>query len=214
MHKPRHDLWSKEVDEKLMQLWNIEGRSASEIAAAFSKSRNAVVGRVARLRASGVKMRMGEGGVSRIYVAPIKTAPKPKPSVVSFWSRDRVRRLCEYWNEGMTAKAIGEILGASIGAIGNKIYDLRKAGLDLRLGNPGSIYVPRGNVHVVHPAAPAPVIGRGKSIMELGANQCRFPTGGRAPEWLFCGNETAPGESWCVHCRKIVYQPAQQARAA
>lgn len=39
-----------------------------------------------------------------------------------------------------------------------------------------------------------------------GPNQCRYiadePAG---PDYRACGNETVPGESWCGHCRAIVF---------
>jgi GcrA cell cycle regulator len=43
------------------------------------------------------------------------------------------------------------------------------------------------------------------------SNQCRFiaaePAG---PDYLACGLETPPGESWCAHCTKIVhYRPPE-----
>lgn len=41
-------------------------------------------------------------------------------------------------------------------------------------------------------------------------NQCRYIADEPAsPQYLACGNETAPGESWCAHCRRIVFRTAQ-----
>jgi GcrA cell cycle regulator len=42
-----------------------------------------------------------------------------------------------------------------------------------------------------------------------GTNECRFIAAEIAgPDYLACGNETLAGESWCGHCREIVYQRA------
>ncbi|SFM00129.1 GcrA cell cycle regulator [Bradyrhizobium sp. NFR13] len=37
-------------------------------------------------------------------------------------------------------------------------------------------------------------------------NQCRFPEG-EGPAFLYCGNPTAPGASWCGHCHEKAHQP-------
>jgi hypothetical protein len=46
--------------------------------------------------------------------------------------------------------------------------------------------------------------------LSVGANQCRYiaaePPG---PDYLACGNETLPGESWCGHCEGIVFNRGQ-----
>jgi GcrA cell cycle regulator len=43
------------------------------------------------------------------------------------------------------------------------------------------------------------------------ANQCRFIAAETpCPDYLACGNETLPGESWCGHCRDIVFGRGQE----
>jgi hypothetical protein len=42
------------------------------------------------------------------------------------------------------------------------------------------------------------------------ANQCRYIAAETpGPDYLACGNETLPGESWCGHCRELVFNRGQ-----
>jgi len=69
--------WTPEMDEKLKQL-RIDGLSFAEIGRTMQVSRNAAVGRAARLKAKGVAIAATVPPAYQIKRAP-KTPPEPKP---------------------------------------------------------------------------------------------------------------------------------------
>jgi len=73
------DAWTPESTDELIRLWNL-GRSAGDIAALWGgkPSRNAIVGKVHRLRKEGVEMRSG----ACIKDRETRTAHTPKPKRV------------------------------------------------------------------------------------------------------------------------------------
>lgn len=49
-----------------------------------------------------------------------------------------------------------------------------------------------------------------RPFSEFEANQCRYSAAEiPGPDYLVCGNETLPGESWCGHCKDIVFNRGQ-----
>ena len=70
------DAWTPESTDELIRLWNL-GRSAGDISALWGgkPSRNAIVGKVNRLRQTGVELRSGACLKGR----PTRTTPKPRP---------------------------------------------------------------------------------------------------------------------------------------
>jgi GcrA cell cycle regulator len=69
--------WTHEMDERLKQL-RIDGLSFAEIGRTMNVSRNAAVGRAARLKAKGVAIAATVPPAYQIKRAP-KTSPEPKP---------------------------------------------------------------------------------------------------------------------------------------
>ena len=70
-------VWTPEMDEKLKQL-RIDGMSFAKIGRTMNVSRNAVVGRAARLKAKGVAIAATVPPAYQIKRAP-KTPSEPKP---------------------------------------------------------------------------------------------------------------------------------------
>lgn len=67
------------------------------------------------------------------------------------------------------------------------------------------------SLHVIEREPPAGFVG--VSLMDLKENQCRFAYG-RGP-FLFCGEPTQEGSSYCQDCHAIVWvRPERFARAA
>lgn len=157
------------------------------------------------------------------------------PAAISPWTDARVEELRRRWDEGETCSQIGRAMDVTRNAVIGKVHRLglaqrfdrlssearaervreqkqrhlqrqrerRQAGGFMRTGRKveepiietpaflGSLNIPYSDL---------------RSWNNYGANQCRFiaaePPG---PEYLACGNETLPGESWCGHCRDLVF---------
>lgn len=57
-----------------------------------------------------------------------------------------------------------------------------------------------------HERLDQPVEG-GKSIIDVGFRECRFPIGERDNQAMFCAEKTPVGETYCEQHHKAMYQP-------
>lgn len=72
--------WAPEEDADLIREWNT-GKSARLLAAVFGRSRNAVIGRINRLRAKGVRLRTVDAPPTRtrLRAHPLRTPAADVP---------------------------------------------------------------------------------------------------------------------------------------
>lgn len=169
-------MWPEDRSERLVALWN-EGKSASMIAAELGVSRNAVAGRIHRLRRRGAKIKEHE------Y--------KPEGFLtVLEGGKDK------------TSRQIGSELGISANAVRQRAHRLRRKGIPLehrpipklRFGD--TFYFPKPK--------PLPVprfvdtLEGSVEIMEL--TGCKWPvTAAGVSPHRFCNKEQLGGSSYCEH---------------
>jgi len=117
---------------------------------------------------------------------------------------------------GQSAVYIADKLGGGVtrNAVLGKIYRLRKAGHLIPVHRPE----PPPRVRSTPPApprvqrarpAPLPLATSAITMMDLKANHCRWPLNDAADEeYLFCGDNRAPGKPYCVeHCAAAYAKP-------
>jgi hypothetical protein len=101
--------WTDRETRRAADLWKT-GLTAAEIGCVLGKSRNAVLGKIARLglSRSGSTARgpQSTGGCNRA------TAPVPRHRRFA-WSREHQTRLARHWREGLASDEIAALLGCS-----------------------------------------------------------------------------------------------------
>lgn len=126
-----------------------------------------------------------------------------------WWNDERLALLKALWAAGATAQAIADQLGGvSRSAVLGKIFRLRR-GAGGKTSRPQQAdralqIAPahrRGKKGAAPPSAAAPVRQRGKSLLELTNNTCRWPHGrpGTA-RFFFCGASGADLEAGMPYC--------------
>jgi GcrA cell cycle regulator len=157
--------------------------------------------------------------------------PTSSPTSNPTWTAERIERLRSCVAAGMTCSEIGTTIGVSRNAVIGKIHRLglssgRPAGAQARANCPPRARHSRGptqrrllrlayaraslgeevmfNVAVasVHPC----------SFADIRERQCRWPIGDpAAADFVFCGNESIDGFSYCVgHARMAYRAPASR----
>lgn len=133
-----------------------------------------------------------------------------------FWTRERVDRLAEYWAQGLTGAAIGDLIGASRSAVIGKANRLGLAERRKRKEPGAQSRQPRANKAKRRRAAPTSNNARANSrsgnrpirprikadpktkepasldiaLIDLEAGQCKYPHGDGP--FLFCGHSRDP----------------------
>ena len=150
------------------------------------------------------------------------------------WNADQNREVIILWNSGKTAPTIASMTGRSVKAIESKVRKMIDAGLcktaaqrprngffiaGYSRGTEEHKAELRTEGSTVLKRMEANQRGGGFLIEELSRGQCRWPTGGTAPQWRFCGDPTTdPRSSYCAGCRPRLFSPStsleQQAKAA
>ena len=90
-----------DLNKRIIALWN-KGVSGGQIAKETGLSRSAVMGRVCRLRASGLKL----------TTRPVTPKGSRRP-----WNNDRWSAVCAMIQSGMSAAKAADVLGASKNSI-------------------------------------------------------------------------------------------------
>lgn len=143
------------------------------------------------------------------------------------WTEAQTYQIIDFWNNGLTAPLIAAKTGRSAKSIEAKIYKLISLGLCKRGSEKPIPIMPDKRFVVVGykrstderkaklrdygqraiDRMEAEQPGTGFPIESLRRKQCRWPTGGSAPQWLFCGNEIEDGvkSSYCAACRPRMY---------
>jgi len=172
-------VWTDANIEQLKTGWN-GGQSAGHLAALIGATRNAVIGKLARLRAAGHDLR--RAGLGPVLRRPsVASAPKPpaKPK------QDRPGRLAGCDNptgEGIVYRAAR-----------------RAADLAIQHARPPEQRFAEGYLGQA---------GR-KSLAELNVTDCRFPVDQPDGGVKFCGLAAQDGASWCSHHAARVFNQEQ-----
>lgn len=177
--------WTDERVELLRKLWS-EGLSASQIAAQIGGvSRNAVIGKVHRLKLSG----RGKQNAAQ---------PRAKKPVQSTQSAPRAT------SAGRSASSSGAARVSShthaVGATALKAdYEIQAVA---------------ATVLEFTPSLSAPV-SKALKLVELSERTCKWPIGDPlAADFNFCGNESGDTGPYCQFHAKMAYQPASERRRA
>jgi GcrA cell cycle regulator len=177
--------WTEERVELLKKLW-LEGLSASQIAGILGDgvTRNAVIGKVHRLKLSG-------------RAKPASTTPRARPA-----PRPAVRRVP---SPSSTGSALGAIMkrrsmGAAPtqGATALKIDEQFEA----------EPYVAPEVQELFIPE------DQRLSLLQLNENTCKWPIGDPlTPDFYFCGNHSEEGKPYCeFHSRRAYHQLEKRKR--
>jgi GcrA cell cycle regulator len=159
-------------------------------------------------------------------IAPARTRI---PASGGTWNPERIEQLKSCVERGMTCSQIAAAIGVSRNAVIGKIHRLgissgRPAGAPARANCPPRARHPRGptqrrllrlayaqasldeimsDVVVIslHPC----------SLIDVEAHQCRWPIGDPAtPNFVFCGNDSIAGLTYCVGHARMAYRPASR----
>jgi GcrA cell cycle regulator len=116
------------------------------------------------------------------------------------WTDERIAALKSWWGEGSTGQAIAKRLGGvSRSAVLGKIFRLRLAAAAAPASVARATAV-NAVPDVAPPAAPPPR-PRGKSLLELTNNSCRWPYGRPGTRaFFFCGEPGADLEGGMPYC--------------
>jgi GcrA cell cycle regulator len=130
------------------------------------------------------------------------------------WADEKLSLLKKLWSEGKTAVAIAQSLGVSKSAVLGKVFRLRLARPARQLQpTVASSSILRRNA----PQSTRPRTKRGKSLLELTNESCRWPIGDPATKsFHFCGEPGADLEQGIPYCeihRLRAYNRPQQGDA-
>lgn len=126
----------------------------------------------------------------------------PKPGETD-WTPEHVATLREMWAAGKTATDIMLALGIeSRGAVSGKIARL---GLSRPLPPPSPRRGYRSEKHADDAYTSRVTLPEGRmTFADLTDDVCHFPVG--EPPFLFCGEPTARGSTYCASCHAIAWR--------
>jgi GcrA cell cycle regulator len=176
--------WTDERVEQLRKLWS-EGLSASQVAAQLGGgvSRNAVIGKVHRMKLSNR---------GRAPAAPVSAKKKPAP--VAAAASPEVRTAA---HAVVAAAAVMRPM-ATIGATALKAEFDASPALQLAIRPTADNVVP---------------ISRRLRLVQLSERTCKWPNGDPlSDDFNFCGNDCAESGPYCRYHARIAFQPASERR--
>ena len=175
--------WTDERVELLKKLWS-EGLSASQIAAQLGGvSRNAVIGKVHRLKLSGRGKTTTTAPRSK-KVSPTTAAPRPTAAAsVEPHATTTIR----------TAT-----ITKTVGAAALKMEFVPDAVAETIIRPTSDVVVP---------------ISRHLTLLQLSERTCKWPIGDPLnDDFHFCGNESGESGPYCGYHSKLAYQPTAERR--
>ncbi len=181
--------WTDERVELLKKLWG-EGLSASQIAAQLGGvSRNAVIGKVHRLKLSGRGKTTTAAPRSK-KVNAATAAPRPAASAPA--------------QQGATASAAATMRTATVtktvGATALQMEYAAEAVVE-------TVVKPSSNVVVP--------ISRKLTLLQLSERTCKWPIGDPLSEdFHFCGSESGESSPYCSYHSRLAFQPTAERRRA
>jgi GcrA cell cycle regulator len=210
MGAPLTNLWPEEKIEHLKVLWS-SGISSMEISIAMKITKNAVLGKVHRLRLparpSPIKRYTAPDAPPVSFLPPLPDPlPSPeKPIPEPFWTDDRTAELETLWRKGLSFAAIAREMHTTRSTISSKAHYL---GLNRK--SPIAVEQPPPPDDPSIVPEPAPV----KAAHVVSKRTCCWPIGEpRKPGFRFCEAPTVDRLPYCEpHCA-IAY-PKRNAECA
>lgn len=181
--------WTDERVEQLRKLWS-EGLSASQIAAQLGGvSRNAVIGKVHRMKLSN------RGRAAAAPVAAKKKIAEPVAAVPAAVASPAVRATAQ---AVMAAAAVMRPVTATVGATALQAQFEAEPVLRPAMRPSDNVVIP---------------ISRRLRLVQLTERTCKWPNGDPLSEdFNFCGNDCAETGPYCRYHARIAFQPASERR--
>ncbi|MHC5306400.1 GcrA family cell cycle regulator [Bartonella sp. LJL80] len=177
--------WTDERVELLKKLWS-DGLSASQIAAQLGGvSRNAVIGKVHRLKLSG------RGKTT-------KTTPRAKKVAETVVNNTTTAARPSRVASAAPAASAPRTTARSVGATALKMEFVADAVSEVEMRPSADVVVP---------------MSRHLSLLQLSENTCKWPIGDPLSEdFYFCGADSGDAGPYCAFHAKVAFQPASERR--
>jgi len=223
--------WTEAITKQCVDDWNA-GESATTLGLKFGISRNAVVGRMNRLKDKGWDIRDGNAPPKPVTVGVSSYGKLPDPT--EQWSHEQTESVITMWRAGKSILEIKTATDRTMGSVRGKIDLLSRRGLIVRDGSRRAEAIARPKKtklqesygvkaisfnelrqedrveaytvqgHKTVAAFEAAMPNTGVPLMEIRAYQCRFPTS-NGPLWLMCAEPVEGKSSYCPKCAERVY---------
>ncbi len=180
--------WTDERVELLKKLWN-EGLSASQIAAQLGGvSRNAVIGKVHRLKLSG----RGKTTTAAPRSKKVNTvAAAPRPAAVQTNGSSRPQATTTIRTATVTH---------TVGATALQMEYVADAVTERVVRPTSDVVVP---------------ISRKLTLLQLSERTCKWPIGDPLnDDFHFCGSESGESSPYCSYHSRMAFQPTSERRRA
>jgi len=177
--------WTEERVELLKKLW-LEGLSASQIAGVLGEgvTRNAVIGKVHRLKLSG-RAKPASSAAPRVR-------PAPRPAARRIASPSASPRPSSSFGASMKARPMSGGGGAIQGATALKISEEYEVEIEVAPQS-AELFIP---------------VEQRLTLLQLNEHTCKWPIGDPlTPEFYFCGQHSDEGKPYCdFHSRRAYHQ--------
>lgn len=182
--------WTEERVELLKKLWN-EGLSASQVAAQLGGvSRNAVIGKVHRLKLSGRGKTTTAAARSKKVNTTPAAAAAPRPAT-STTNNNRPQATTTIRNATVTK---------TVGATALQMEYVADAVSETVVQTQSDVVVP---------------ISRRLNLLQLSERTCKWPIGDPMhDDFHFCGHEAGDSSPYCTYHAKLAFQPTSERRRA
>ncbi|GGD94922.1 GcrA cell cycle regulator [Aureimonas endophytica] len=181
--------WTDERVELLAKLWG-EGLSASQIASQLGGvTRNAVIGKVHRLK---LETRVKVAGAAEL----VRPALAAEPVMVEESVEVATAQVLQMQTSLRSAARGGGVQGATA----------------FKMEEPDDLDL---DIEPEAPRAPGEVvpIARNLTLVQLTERTCKWPLGDPlSPDFRFCGNHSDDSSPYCQYHARIAFQPASERR--
>lgn len=177
--------WTDERVELLKKLWS-DGLSASQIAAQLGGvSRNAVIGKVHRLKLSG------RGKTT-------KTTPRAKKTAETVVNNTTMRANRTTAAQSASVSSASRTTTSSVGATALKVEFIADAVSEVEVRPSEDVVVP---------------MSRHLNLLQLSETTCKWPVGDPLSEdFYFCGADSGENGPYCAFHAKLAFQPISERR--
>ncbi|RZI57839.1 MAG: GcrA cell cycle regulator [Zymomonas sp.] len=195
--------WTEERVNLLIKLWS-EGLSASQIAGQLGGvTRNAVIGKVHRLKLEGRTK-------TQAAVPEVVVAVKPKPTIAE---QTLVETEVDIEVPAVRYAAVAQSAGRSMlrsvgGGNGSGLHGATALRMDPEI----EVVVEEPPERVSGEVVP---ISRNLTLIQLSDRTCKWPLGDPlSAEFRFCGNGSNDASPYCQYHARIAFQPVSERRRA